>query len=174
MPDMLTADGHIIALRPVQPDDAESLLALYHDTGEDSRHLRFFSFGRAPIDREVKRLTRTSAPDHHAVAAWDGTRAIGVASYERLADPTQAEFAVLVADDWHGRGVGTLLIEELAAHARNHGVGELLGDVLAVNTGMLRLATNIAPHAAIDRGSDVDVVHVTTDFDDAALEALFT
>lgn len=105
MPDMLTADGRIVTLRPVRQADAAALTDLYSHATEQSLHLRFFSLGISQITDEVARLTRPGAADHYAVLAQDRGQVIGAASYERLEDPSTAEFAVLVADAWHGRGV---------------------------------------------------------------------
>lgn len=172
MSDVLTADGRIVQVRPVRPDDGEALHRLYQEAGPESRHLRFFSAGAGLFDQEVKRLTRPPDSGHHAVIAHQGVQVIGVASYERLHDPQTAEFAVLVRDDWQGRGVGTLLLEQLAAHARAHGIRELIGDVLPANTGMLRVAAGIAPDAAVEHDAGVAVVRIATSFDGSALAAL--
>jgi len=169
MPDMLTADGHIVTLRPVRDTDAAALTDLYLNATEQSLHLRFFSLGTSQIADEVARLTRRAATDHHAVLAQDRGCVIGVASYERLDDPTTAEFAVLVADAWHGRGVGTLLLEQLAADARRRGIEELIGDVLVGNTMMLRVAAGVA--ASIKHDSGTAVVRVPTALSDHAIAA---
>jgi acyl-CoA synthetase (NDP forming) len=97
---------------------------------------------------------------------------VGVASYERLGSSDRAEFAVLVADDWHGRGVGTLLLEELVTHARRHGVEEIVGDVLASNSGMLRVLHGLVPDARVRYDAGVMRVSIPTNPDDMALAEL--
>src|SRR6266545_995112 len=99
-------------------------------------------------------------------------RVIGVASYERLSDPAAAEFAVLVDDTAHGRGIGTLLLEQLAATARRQGIGDLIGDVLVGNSPMLKVARDFGPGLDIRPDSGVLEVHIRTDDEDnPALEA---
>ena len=66
--------------------------------------------------------------------------AIGVARYARLAGDATCEFAITVADAWQGRGIGRKLLAMLVASARGHGVRRIIGDVLATNTPILRLA----------------------------------
>jgi acyl-CoA synthetase (NDP forming) len=78
----------------------------------------------------------------------------------------------MVGDQWQGRGVGTLLVEQLAAHARQHGVQELVGDVLAVNSSMLRVAAGLSPGAPVEYNGSVSKVRIATDFDSAALAAM--
>ena len=169
MPDMLTADGHIVTLRPVRGDDAATLTDLYANAAEQSLYLRFFSLGTSQIADEVARLTRPAAADHYAVLAHERGHVIGAASYERLEDVTRAEFAVLVADAWHGRGVGTLLIEQLAVDARERGITELVGDVLPANTMMLRVASGVVASIRHD-GAGTAVVRVPTALSDTAID----
>ena len=69
--------------------------------------------------------------------------AIGVARYARLADGLSCEFAVTIADAWQGRGLGKRLLAMLIDSAREHGVKRMIGEVLATNTPMLRLASSL-------------------------------
>jgi acyl-CoA synthetase (NDP forming)/GNAT superfamily N-acetyltransferase len=171
MPDVLTADGRVVQIRPVRREDAEALERLYLSVGAQSRHSRFFSLGTQPIAPEVERLTRDPADDHLALVAEESGHLIGVASYERD-ESAQAEFAVLVADECHGRGVGTLLVEQLAAGARTHGIATLTGDVLSTNTMMLRVAAGLAPSAEVEHDAGIARVRIATDFDSVAIDAL--
>jgi acyl-CoA synthetase (NDP forming)/GNAT superfamily N-acetyltransferase len=172
MTDMLSADGRIVRLREVTADDADSLLDLYQHSSDDSRYKRFLYLGRAAIPEEVDRLTRAPGPDHFAILAEDQGAVVGAASYERMDEGFRADFAVLVADQSQGRGIGTLLVEQLAAHARQNGIQELVGDVLAVNSSMLRVAAGISPGAAVEHHGTLSKVRIATDFDSAALEAM--
>jgi len=171
--DALTLDGGVVRLRAVRPDDAAALTDLHKRAGQNSLRLRFFTISRASVDREVQRLIRPPDPDHVAVLAEEGGQVIGVASYER--DPTApdtADFAVLVDDRQHGRGVGTLLLEYLAAHARADGVAEMVGDVLSDNTAMLGLAQELSAVFRTDLRSGVVEVRLPTTIEEDALEAL--
>jgi acyl-CoA synthetase (NDP forming) len=144
--------------------------ALYTRASSRSRYLRFFSAGIS-IDREVQRLVMPG--DHHVVlVAEHGGVAVGVASYEIL-NGSQAEIALLVDDAWQGDGIGSLLIEHLAAAARRAGIRELVGDVLATNVTMLRTSASLAPGIARDHGDDQDVVriHIPSQPDERALAA---
>ncbi len=172
MTDMLSADGRIVRLREATTDDADSLLDLYQNSSDDSRYKRFLYLGRAAVPEEVARLTRMPGPDHYAILAEDQGRVIGAGSYERLDERFRADFAVLVGDQWQGKGIGTLLVEQLAAHARQNGIQELVGDVLAINSNMLRVAAGISPGTAVEHHGTVSTVRIATDFDSAALAAM--
>jgi Acetyltransferase (GNAT) family len=95
-----------------------------------------------------------------------------VASYEILSR-AQAEMALLVDDAWQGDGIGSLLIEHLAAVARRAGIQELVGDVLATNVTMLRTSASLAPGITRQQGEDPGVVriHIPTQADERALAA---
>ena len=149
--DALLMDGRIVHVRPVFEGDTEALSALYSRASLRSRYLRFFTAGIS-IDREVQRLIAPS-DDHVALLAEHEGVAVGVASYEIL-NGTQAEIAILVDDAWQGDGIGSLLIEHLAAVARRAGIEEFVGDVLATNVTMLRTSASLAPGIARDHGED--------------------
>jgi acyl-CoA synthetase (NDP forming)/GNAT superfamily N-acetyltransferase len=168
--DALLMDGRIVHVRPVSEADREALSALYTRASPRSRYLRFFSAG-VSVDREVQRLV-TPGDDHVALLAEHNGLAVGVASYEIL-NGSQAELAILVDDDWQGDGIGSLLIEHLAAVARRAGIEELVGDVLASNVTMLRASASLAPGIARDHGEDPEVVrvHIPTQPDERALAA---
>jgi acyl-CoA synthetase (NDP forming)/L-amino acid N-acyltransferase YncA len=165
--DALTADGGIVRLRPVAPEDEAALARLYHAGSPDALRRRFFGpAGEDVLATEVARLVRPPAADHEVVVAEENDTLIGVASYERRPiDATNAEFAIYVDEAQHRRGVGTLLLEHLAARARQLGVTELTGDVLSTNGGMLRVAHDLDQHSSFtfDHGV-VDVrLHTTVD-----------
>lgn len=170
--DVLAADGRIVQIRPVCPEDAPALLSLYQRESDESLRLRFFTSGRGALDREVERLVRPAGPDHVALAADDAGELVGVASYEREPDTDRAEFAVIVDDRHHGRGIGTLLLEHLAGHARRQGVLQLTGDVLAENAAMLRVARDLVTTRLTAPQAGVVEVRVPTELDEAALEAV--
>ena len=142
--DCLTMDGRIVQVRPVLPEDAEALLALHGRLSPHSRrYLRFFSACAAP-GAEVRRLVRPPGADRLSLLVEEGGTVLAVGSYERI-DDTRADFALVVDDEHHGEGLGTLLLEHLAAAARREGIAELIGDVLPDNAAMLQVSSDLAP-----------------------------
>ncbi|GGM68278.1 GNAT family N-acetyltransferase [Dactylosporangium sucinum] len=168
--DCLTMDGRIVHVRTIRPDDAPALLALYQRLSPRSRYLRFFCAGAA-LDAEVRRLTRAPDADHVGVLVEEGGRVLAAGSYERVGRD-QADFALVVADEHHGEGLGTLLLEHLAAAARRAGITELVGDVLPENAAMLKVGRDIAPGSAGRFVCGAVRITVPTIPDDAALAAV--
>ena len=174
--DALTADGAIVAIRPVTPEDTEALTDLFRRGSADSLRLRFFARpGPTVLAAEVARLSRPAGPEHGSVAAKLAGTLVGVASYERRepADPT-AEFAVFVDDAHQGRGIGTLLLEHLAGQARANGITRLSGEVLAGNIRMLRVAGDLAATATSRLLDGLVEVAVDTTATDRALAGIDT
>ncbi|HEY5845986.1 MAG TPA: GNAT family N-acetyltransferase, partial [Microlunatus sp.] len=150
--DVLTNDRRIVRLRSFVSEDHAGLTALYERASARSRYLRFFSAG-VSTSPEVARLTRAHDAAHRVIVAEHAGTIIAVASYEQLS-AEQAEMAILVDDLWHGHGVGTLLLEMLAAVARHAGIGELVGDVLVSNKHMLGVTAGLG--TLVPRASEAD------------------
>ncbi|WP_043603595.1 MULTISPECIES: GNAT family N-acetyltransferase [Protofrankia] len=140
--DALLRDGGIVHLRLVTDDDEAALRSLHEGLSPRSAYLRFFTAARVAATWYVDHLVRAPALDHGALAAVAGGRIVGVAGYERLDDPADAEVALAVEDAQQGRGVGTLLLEHLAAYARGRGIRRFVADTLDENDLMLRVLTD--------------------------------
>lgn len=138
------ADGRAVTLRPVLPQDAELTQAFYRSLSPSSRYLRFH-MGVANLSSAVLRaFTEIDYDDHLALLAEvfdddDGERQVADARFVRRDSAPVADFAVAVADDWQGVGLGSTLIERMLAAARRRGIVRLDGEVLAVNRPMLEL-----------------------------------
>lgn len=175
--DALAADGGIVRLRTVGPDDAGPLAALHERGTPESLRMRFFGLAsESTLAAEVERLLRPPSADHDVVVAEvaaagpAGPQLVGVASYERSADDRRtAEFAVFVDEAQHGRGIGTLLLEFLAARARRRGIRQLIGEVLPSNAAMLRVARDLDSGTPQRFDHGVVLVRYHTSGDDAAL-----
>ena len=138
-----TLDGTLIALRPIRPDDEPVLQDLFAHMSREDVRLRFFT----PIDELSHALaTRLSHLDYGremALVAQHNGMTLGVARYSADRDRLSAEFAVAVRSDWHGRGVGYLLMGRLIEIAQRSGIGELFGLVLHENKPMLDMCREL-------------------------------
>ena len=132
--DALLTDGTIVTIRQLKADDADALLAMNEDLASESLRFRFFGTSPSAADKYALHLLRS--PDIPALVATHAGEIIGIASAEPVG-PHTSEVAFLVADHWHGHGVGSLLLEHLAAFARDRGIDRFVADVLFDNRTML-------------------------------------
>jgi acyl-CoA synthetase (NDP forming)/GNAT superfamily N-acetyltransferase len=137
--DVVVADGGTVHLRPIRPSDAQAILAFHAGLSTRTRYLRYFSaYPRIP-ERDLIRFTSVDHADRVALIAELGGEIIAVGRYERSPGADDAEVAFVVADAHQGRGIGSVLLEHLAAAARERGVTRFVAIVLAENTGMMRV-----------------------------------
>ncbi len=165
--DALLVDAGIVRIRTVRAGDAADLGRLYDRASADSLHMRFFTVSDSNTRSDVERMTRPPADDHGSLLAQIGDQVVGVASYERLDDdPTVAEFAVIVDDAQHGRGVGMLLLEHLSALATVGGVTRFVAEVLPGNAPMLHLFRDAGFPMTKQTGTTVVHVELPLQFDE--------
>jgi RimJ/RimL family protein N-acetyltransferase len=131
----------------VEPGDAAELKAGFEHLGAVSRYRRFLAPLDHLSDEQVAYLTHVDHTNHEAIAALDETtgEGLGVARYVRDGDdPQQADVAIVVADAWQGRGVGTALAERLAVRAAAAGVERITARMLLGNEAARRCLAHIA------------------------------
>ena len=134
--DVLLADGSIAVIRPLRPGDGPALHELHEQVSDEAIRMRFFSVARHAAHAYVDHVL--DHPESLALVAERHGRLVGLATAEPIT-PTRSEVAFLVADEPRGQGVGTLLLEHLAALALARGITELEADVLTENHAMLRV-----------------------------------
>ena len=144
-------DGAQILIRPIRSDDKRFLEDGLRQLSDESVHRRFLSPKRSFSRAELRYLTEVDGRDHVAlVAEYPGEpvrRLIAVGRFVRLAQNTDAaEVAIVVADDWQRRGVGSLFAERLAAQARRLGVKRFTATMATDNVAAHRLMDRLSEH----------------------------
>lgn len=138
--DVVLRDGVPAHLRPIGPPDAEALQEFHTGQSERSVYLRFFAPMARLSEADLVRFTHVDHRDRVAlvvVVPRDGReQIIAVGRFDRVS-PTTAEVAFTVADAHQGRGLGSVLLEHLAAIARELGLEEFTAEVLPQNGAML-------------------------------------
>ncbi|WP_098956343.1 bifunctional GNAT family N-acetyltransferase/acetate--CoA ligase family protein [Pseudonocardia sp. N23] len=163
--DVVASDGGILHLRPIVPADAEALLDFHSRLSERTRYLRYFGpYPRIPA-RDLERFTTV---DHHRRVAFVcllGDEIVAVGRYEGLGDApvASAEVAFVVRDDHQGRGLGSILLEHLAAAARENGLTRFEAEVLVENHTMVRVFRDAGYQ--VSRAYDGGVLHLEFDID---------
>ncbi|MGH3304042.1 MAG: GNAT family N-acetyltransferase [Streptosporangiaceae bacterium] len=135
----LLADGSTVEISQATPADAPAVQLMHERLSPANSYFRFFSFSQQAPVREARRLSRPPGPDHAALLARLGGQLVGVASYEPTERPGVAEVAFAVADEMHGRGVATLLLEHLVSLARQRHLTAFAAETLPENVAMLRV-----------------------------------
>lgn len=137
--DVVLSDGGTVHLRPITPDDAPAIVALHGRLSERTRYFRYFGpYPRIP-ERDLRRFSVVDHRGRVAFGAFLGDDLIAVGRYERLGDTDSAEAAFVVEDAHQGRGIGSILLEHLAAAARERGLTRFVAEVLAENATMVRV-----------------------------------
>ena len=159
-------DGSTLLLRPIRPEDAAIERAFVEGLSEQSRYMRFFNPLKVLAPRLLARLTQVDYDRELALVATTGTgpeeRIVGVVRYSPNADGTSSEFAVTVADAWHGKGLGSLLMRRLIAAARTAGYQRLTGSVLEGNSKMHTLMRRLG-FASAGHGEDMSIAEYELD-----------
>jgi GNAT superfamily N-acetyltransferase len=156
-------DGSTVLVRAVRPDDRELFVAGFERMSGESRYRRFMSHKKKLSERELDFFTRLDHDRHEAIGAidLDGGEGVGVARMHRLeGDPSVAEAAVTVVDDWQGRGIGGLLLERLTRRARELGVEHFEASLFTTNKAMLLLFQRLGCLRSHREGLDVLAIDV--------------
>lgn len=164
---VLLADGRAVTVRPVLPTDLEAERRFVVDLSPQSRWQRFHLGIAALPDAMLQAFTRIDYRTHVALIAMsdDATASVMVADarYSVLADAAQAEFAIAVADDWQGIGLGREMLVRLGAHARRSGLKGLCGDVVRGNAAMIGLVRSLGGRV-YSHPEDMVLVRASFDF----------
>jgi acetate---CoA ligase (ADP-forming) len=136
--DVILRDGTTLRLRSPRAADTAALVAFFERLSEQSLYYRFHGFQSVGKKLVEPFLDPDWRERGHLIGEL-GDDVIALASYVRLRDPKAAEVAFLVADDFQRRGIGTRLLEQLAARAAGVGIERFVAEVLAENTQMLRV-----------------------------------
>ena len=147
-------DGGNITIRPIRPEDAALEQEFVHNLSEDARHFRFMNHIEQLTQAQLVGFTQIDYSRELAFIAITEEQGkeieLGVARYAINPDGESCEFAIVVADNIRGKGLGHKLMFELMAAARAKGMKIMQGDVLCNNANMLRFVENlgftIEPH----------------------------
>lgn len=145
---VLLPKGDEVILRPIRPEDAEMEQDFVRALSDDSRYYRFMDALRELPRSLLVRFTQLDYQREMAIVAIktdsDGQEhQVGVARYITNPDGESCEFALAVADDWQGKGLGRTLMRYLMDIAASRGYRVMEGEVLSVNGNMLGLMTSL-------------------------------
>ena len=130
----------------MRPHDRDIEHAFVSGLSPETRSNRLLGGSKAITREYIESLVSVDFSRDMALAAatmLDGETLLGVARYVRDRSGDAAEFAIVIADAWQGRGIGRRLLAKLIEAAGRRGVKRLYGDILATNRPMLELARKL-------------------------------
>lgn len=149
-------DGSRYTIRPLHPHDAEMLQTLVRGLSPESRYFRFVSSMRELSDRMLARFTLIDYDREMALVATyrerrpnpeggftETERIIGVSRYVTNPDKSTCEFALVIADEFAGQGLGSRMMLSIIDVARSKGLAQIEGLVLSRNAPMLKLMRSL-------------------------------
>jgi acetyltransferase len=151
-------DGTRVAIRPIRPEDAALEKRFFDGLSERSRYQRFMQHLPELSPRMLARFTQLDYDRELALVALYEGQFVAVGRYAPDSDGETAEFALVVADAWQGRGLGRRLLERLRDEARKAGYKALYGHIMEANHEMLDLAGRLGFKHESREGADVTVV----------------
>jgi acetyltransferase len=157
------ADGTDITIRPIRPEDAELDQRFIRDLSEESKYFRFMNVMQELPETTLASLTQIDYSKEMALIAvtqeQDKESALGVARYSIDPDGISCKFALVVADNVTGKGLGQKLMVSLMEVARRQGLKKIEGEVLNDNHKMLKLMNRLG--FTIKTSEDQRTVKVT-------------
>ncbi|MDA0703915.1 MAG: bifunctional acetate--CoA ligase family protein/GNAT family N-acetyltransferase [Proteobacteria bacterium] len=141
-------DGSAMLLRPIRPEDEPRLREGFARLSAESIRMRFFAPLKTLTQEMAARLTQIDYDREMALVLTTDqlpgeAEIFAVARLSCDPDNEQAEFALIVGDDFAGQGVGTRLMTKLVAYARGRGVGSMIGIILSENKAMLSICRKL-------------------------------
>jgi len=140
-------DGSQVTIRPIKPEDVRMEQEFVKALSPESRYMRFMNTIREVSPAQMIRLTQIDYDREMAFVATidaDGEeKEIGVVRYATNPDGESCEFAIVVADDWQGKGLARRLMGTLIDTASSAGLKYMHGDFLAENTRMLAFVASL-------------------------------
>jgi acetate---CoA ligase (ADP-forming) len=133
--DVLLRDGSTLRLQTPVPSDFGDIKAFYDGLSPESRYFRFHGYGRT--DGAARAEAEAGGVDRLALMGRHDGRVVAVASYDGLREPGVAEVSFAVADDLQRHGIGTRMLEQLAAIGAERGMHRFDAEVMPDNEPML-------------------------------------
>jgi acetyltransferase len=157
-------DGTSLTVRPIRPED-EPLMVKFHETlSEETVHFRYF--GAAKLEKRIahERLTRICFNDYDREIALVAVRQnpdtkedeiIGIGRLIKAYNGSEAQFAILIGDEFQGHGLGTYLLSRLVEIGRQEGIDRIIGHILPENHAMRNVSRKVGFNVSFDRVNEV-------------------
>jgi len=144
------SDGTLVTVRPIRPEDEPQMVKFHQSLSEESVHFRYF--GSLSVEKRIahERLIRTCFNDYDREIALVAElkksappEILGIARLVRTHELDDTEFAILIADAWQGKGLGSALLKRLVEIGHAEKVRRIMGLILGENRTMLEVCRNV-------------------------------
>jgi len=133
-----------VTVRPICSADAPRMVAFHKTLSDETVYSRYFRIRKLEVRTEPRHLQQicTDDPDKGLTlvagknANYSQDEILGIGELTKIGKTDEAEFAVLVTDDYQGQGLGTQLLKELIESAPKRGINRLRGYFLEENYAM--------------------------------------
>lgn len=145
-------DGSTVLIRPLEPADASLVEEGFERLSAVNRYRQFI------FDRPDLNDVTTIDDDHWAIGAVDPKTGAGVGLARYVRDPrdgTRAVVAVVVVDDWQGRGLATRLLGHLVTRARSSGIQHLEAHMIIGDVSSQRMFESAGTVETVERAAGV-------------------
>ena len=140
-------DGTAVTIRPIRPEDEPQMIEFHRTLSEQSVHFRYFAMLKLESRIAHERLRRICFldPDREIALVVErrhrgGHEILGVGRLSKLHGANEAEFAIIVGDQWQGHGLGTRLLELLVQIGREEKLARIIAHILPDNSAMQRVS----------------------------------
>jgi acetyltransferase len=142
-------NGESVTIRPIRPEDEEAMVRFHGTLSDRSVYLRYFTPLRLEQRIAHERLSRICFIDYDREIALVAERCnpasgrseiMGVGRLSRLHGVNAAEFALVLSDEWQGKGIGTALLKKLVQIGRDEKLERITATILPANRPMQRVA----------------------------------
>ncbi len=155
--------GEDVTIRPIRPEDEPQLVTFHERLSERSVYLRYANLMKLEQRVAHERLARICFIDYDREMALVAERPledgedqiIGVGRLTQQPGRNEAEFAMLVIDEYQGEGVGTELLRRLVEVGKNEGLGRITADILQQNRAMQRVCEKLGFELVRGDGRDM-------------------
>jgi len=141
--DVILNGGEALVFRPIRPEDEPMLLDMLEQVSDQSLYMRFFGFIPKITHHWMSRFTNIDYDREMAIVAEMNTgtqrKIVGVVRIIEDAWRESAEYSILIADEWHGKGLGNLLTDYILKIAQDRNLKKVNASVLASNSPMIHM-----------------------------------
>ncbi len=136
-------DGQSVLIRPIRADDESMMRDMFYSFSEKTVYLRYHGTLKAMPHNRLQVFCNVDYDTEIALIGVVGPagkeEVVGVGRYLTEATKQSAEMAFVVRDDWQRKGLGTILFKRLVEIAQANGIRKFHAEVLAENSGMLKI-----------------------------------